>query len=377
MGRVAGGGWRRLAAGRLARRGGRSAGGGRPVPRLHTGIRDVLAAGDLLVSPVRYESCGLNVEALCRGLAVMVTRSAGVVERFDGAMTEGLLPDGITPVQLADRLRSWRADVQGWRARAAATAARLRARSWTDMAASSWRLRRRRKSAGMTRTHRFLTGFMTGYAHLVLATIAGLWLTPFFLRELGQSTYGLWLVGTQIIAYLLLMDLGIVALLPRETAYITGRTNRHDAPELRELLEKTLTLACVQTPVVLVAALIALWWLPASWAAARAAGCRARRVRADLSTACLPGGAHRPAGSGVRGADPADCVAGRHGRQRGAGPSGVHAVGAGSRLVRDAGHHHHGCAVRRHHLPRRDAAAAAPREVSARGTMSRVRSGSR
>jgi O-antigen/teichoic acid export membrane protein len=121
----------------------------------------------------------------------------------------------------------------------------------------------------MTRTHRFLTGFMTGYAHLVLATIAGLWLTPFFLRELGQSTYGLWLVGTQIIAYLLLMDLGIVALLPRETAYITGRTNSHDAPELRELLEKTLTLACVQTPVVLVAALMALWWLPASWAALR------------------------------------------------------------------------------------------------------------
>ena len=98
-------------------------------------IRDVLAAGDLLVSPVRYESYGLNVhEALCRGLAVMVTRSAGVVERFDGAMTEGLLPDGISPVQLADRLRSWRADVQGWQARAAATAARLRARSWTDMA---------------------------------------------------------------------------------------------------------------------------------------------------------------------------------------------------------------------------------------------------
>jgi hypothetical protein len=49
-------------------------------------------------------------------------------------MAEGLLPDGITPVQLADRLRSWRADVQGWRARAAATAARLQARSWTDMA---------------------------------------------------------------------------------------------------------------------------------------------------------------------------------------------------------------------------------------------------
>ena len=121
----------------------------------------------------------------------------------------------------------------------------------------------------MSRTQRFLTGFVTGYAHMVLATIAGLWLTPFFLRHLGQSTYGLWLVGTQIIAYLLLMDLGIVALLPRETAYITGRTGRHDAPELRHLIEKTLSLACAQTPVVLAAALFALWWLPESWAGLR------------------------------------------------------------------------------------------------------------
>ena len=40
----------------------------------------------------------------------------------------------------------------------------------------------------MTRTHRVLSGFMTGYAHLVLATIAGLWLTPFFLHALGQGT---------------------------------------------------------------------------------------------------------------------------------------------------------------------------------------------
>jgi glycosyltransferase involved in cell wall biosynthesis len=100
-------------------------------------VRTVLAAGDLLVSPVRYESYGLNVhEALCRGLAVMVTRSAGVVERFDDSMMrEALLPGGIAPAQLAERLRSWRSDVQGWRTRAAATGARLRARSWSDMAA--------------------------------------------------------------------------------------------------------------------------------------------------------------------------------------------------------------------------------------------------
>jgi hypothetical protein len=121
----------------------------------------------------------------------------------------------------------------------------------------------------MTRTRRFLSGFASGYVHLILATIAGLWLTPFFLGHLGGTTFGLWLVGTQIVAYLLLMDLGVVALLPRETAYVTGRTGRHDSPELQHVIEKAFTLAFAQTPVVLLAAACALWWLPASWSALR------------------------------------------------------------------------------------------------------------
>jgi O-antigen/teichoic acid export membrane protein len=121
----------------------------------------------------------------------------------------------------------------------------------------------------MSRTHRFVQGFVSGYAHLIAATAAGLWLTPFFLERLGQTSYGLWLVGTQVLAYLLLMDFGIVALLPRETAYVTGRTGRHDAPELRALVEKTFTLAVLQTPAVLAAASLALWWLPQPWTALR------------------------------------------------------------------------------------------------------------
>ena len=98
-------------------------------------VRQLLAAGDLLVSPVRYEAYGLNVhEALCRGLAVMVSEDAGVTERFDATMAPALLPQGATPDQIAERLRSWRGDVDGWRARAASTGARLRARSWAAMA---------------------------------------------------------------------------------------------------------------------------------------------------------------------------------------------------------------------------------------------------
>lgn len=120
----------------------------------------------------------------------------------------------------------------------------------------------------MTRTHRFLGGLASGYVHMVIATIAGLWLTPLFLDRLGTSTYGLWLVGTQIIAYLLLMDLGIVALLPRETAYVTGRLGRQ-GDALRRLTEGAFTLAVAQTPLVLAAAVLALVWLPDSWAPLR------------------------------------------------------------------------------------------------------------
>ena len=99
-------------------------------------VREVLAAADLLVSPVRYEQYGLNVqEALCRGTAVMVTSHAGIVERFDYYFSGALLPRDVTDDVLAARLRDWSTDVDGWRARAASTADRLRARSWDDMAA--------------------------------------------------------------------------------------------------------------------------------------------------------------------------------------------------------------------------------------------------
>jgi glycosyltransferase involved in cell wall biosynthesis len=100
-----------------------------------TRVRELLAAADLLVSPVRYEAYGLNVhEALCRGAAVMVTRSAGIVERFDSALESSLLPPAITGEVLESRLRDWSEDVHGWRTRAQSTAAKLRARSWDDMA---------------------------------------------------------------------------------------------------------------------------------------------------------------------------------------------------------------------------------------------------
>jgi glycosyltransferase involved in cell wall biosynthesis len=131
---VAGSGWRRSRWEAAAHAAG--AGSVRFVG-FSTNMRQVLAAADLLVSPARYEAYGLNVhEALCCGVPVMVTRTAGVVERFDAGLEAALLPCELSARELADRLRAWRGDMDGWRSMSVPTARRLRAWTWDDMAAA-------------------------------------------------------------------------------------------------------------------------------------------------------------------------------------------------------------------------------------------------
>ena len=122
----------------------------------------------------------------------------------------------------------------------------------------------------MTRTNRFVGGVGFGYANLALVTLAGLWLIPFFLNRIGQHNYGLWLVGTQVIAYLMLLDFGLIVLLPRETAYATGRAGSvDDAAELPKLIGETARLVLWQIPVVALATIILWFLMPAEWDALR------------------------------------------------------------------------------------------------------------
>jgi O-antigen/teichoic acid export membrane protein len=96
--------------------------------------------------------------------------------------------------------------------------------------------------------------------------LAALWLTPFLLHHIGQHSYGLWLVGLQILSYLMLMDFGIVALLPRETAWATGREIRGTpGGDLPHVIGRSTLVVLYQTP--LVAAAVAIFWLvlPGAW----------------------------------------------------------------------------------------------------------------
>ncbi len=122
----------------------------------------------------------------------------------------------------------------------------------------------------MSRSKRFLSGLSLSYVYQAAIMGVGLWLTPFVLYHIGQHSYGLWLVGLQILSYIMLMDFGIVALLPRETAYATGREIRGTpGGDLPFVIGRTARIVLYQTPLVGLA--VALFWFftPAAWQEAR------------------------------------------------------------------------------------------------------------
>ncbi len=103
-----------------------AAGGGRAVPRWQRTISDagladrvrmlgftediatLLAAADLLVSPVFYEPYGLNVqEAICSGVPAIVSASAGVAERYPVELREMLLANPADDEALAACILEW------------------------------------------------------------------------------------------------------------------------------------------------------------------------------------------------------------------------------------------------------------------------------
>jgi glycosyltransferase involved in cell wall biosynthesis len=95
----------------------------------------LLSAADLLVAPTRYEAYGLGVhEALCAGLPAVVSRTAGVAERYPAALHGLLLDDPDDVDGLVRRLEAWRDNETAWAPHVAALSESLRAQTWDGMA---------------------------------------------------------------------------------------------------------------------------------------------------------------------------------------------------------------------------------------------------
>lgn len=119
----------------------------------------------------------------------------------------------------------------------------------------------------MNRSSRFLRSIGVGYASQVVITVVGLWLTPFLLDRLGQRELGLWLVGTQLLGYLGLLDVGIIAMLPRESAYARARDQQPGAPggELQYVVGRTARVALWQLAAMCLVAVAGILLVPEGW----------------------------------------------------------------------------------------------------------------
>jgi len=126
-----------------------------------------------------------------------------------------------------------------------------------------------RRSFTAGRVHRLLGGLGLGYIHTASTVLVGLWLTPFLLRKLGAHDYGLWLLGTQVVFYLGLMDLGVVALIPREVAAASGLPASDRIAAIKALVAQTARVVLWQLPGVALLGAIIVWLLPPEWALLR------------------------------------------------------------------------------------------------------------
>lgn len=99
-------------------------------------VPTLMAAADLLVAPTRYESYGMGVhEALCTGLPALVSRTAGVAERYPPTLRDLLLDDPNDAEELVRRLEAWWARGAEMASHVAELSAELRSHTWDRMSA--------------------------------------------------------------------------------------------------------------------------------------------------------------------------------------------------------------------------------------------------
>lgn len=112
-----------------------------------------------------------------------------------------------------------------------------------------------------SRSSRFLWGVGLNYLNFGVVTLTGLWLTRFLLATVGIEAMGSWVQLIQVTTFLGLLDLGVLALMPRDIAVVSGQVE--SATKLPELTGRYIKIVLWQAPLVALTAMVG-WWLLSS-----------------------------------------------------------------------------------------------------------------
>src|SRR5271170_2934145 len=112
----------------------------------------------------------------------------------------------------------------------------------------------------MSRSRSFLGGAVFAYIYQASLMLLGLWLTPFYIHTLGERDYGIWLVGLQVLNFLLLADFGIIVVTPRDVAHASGLEHAglgsgDGTKHVARVVGQTLKVVLAQTAVIALASL--------------------------------------------------------------------------------------------------------------------------
>lgn len=100
-----------------------------------TDIPEIIAACDAMIQPSRYDAYGLAVqEGICRGLPVLVSRHAGISERYPPELVDLVIPDPEDTSDIVERLYHWRQNLNKLAELTKPFSDQLRSHTWDDMA---------------------------------------------------------------------------------------------------------------------------------------------------------------------------------------------------------------------------------------------------
>ena len=117
----------------------------------------------------------------------------------------------------------------------------------------------------MSRTTRLLSGAVVGYLNQAVAILVGLWLPAFMLHHIGREAYGSWVIVAKAMGVLALLDIGVVAIFPRDLAIAVGESRTQERLDpIHAIVGRTARVVALQTPIVAMGAVVAWFYVRGS-----------------------------------------------------------------------------------------------------------------